>query len=121
MALNDKLKDVVLTRLAEMHKDNPQLKMMVDGDLEGTKNVIESFGDLQVDKPYKVRFMFHSTIGYGYDFETESEGGKSPKEIYEHAVDATRQFTEAGMSHVEHLVDSGVEEERYGWYTTKFP
>ena len=123
MAQNEKLLDVVASEMALLMKDEPDVHFMMEGDEEGTKNLILSMGSLGLDKPYKIVLMFKEKIGYGYDFsvKTDDTDTRTSQEIYEHAVNSTKKITESKIKNVEQFVDSGIKEERYGWYITELP
>ncbi len=59
--------------------------------------------------------MFGPMLGYGYDFRGEIDG-KSARGMYENGVRATKEHS--GKPHFETFIDSGVVEEKYGWYLT---
>jgi len=121
MAQNERLLDIVASEMALLMKDEPDVKFMMEGDKEGTKNLILSIGELRLDKPYRIIFMFKEKIGYGYDFSVKIDDldERTSKEIYEQAVDNTKKITESKIKNVEQFVDSGIKEEIYGWYITK--
>jgi hypothetical protein len=116
MPKNIKLEEVVLKKLAFHLKDEPSIKIIMEGDEEGTKNLIQSMGKLQVDEEYKIRFHFSKIIGYGYDFNKKTEEGISAKKIYNNAVENTKKL--GGNPHFETLMYNGIVDNRFGWYIT---
>jgi len=123
MAQNKKLLDVVASEMALLMKDEPDINFIMEGDEEGTKNLILSMGALNLDKPYKIVFMFKKKIGYGYDFsvKTDDTDDRTSQEIYENAVNSTKKITESRIKNVEQFVSSGIKEDRFGWYITELP
>lgn len=116
MAKNIELERIVLRKLALHLKDEPSIKLMMEGDEEGTKNLIQSMGELIEDKDYKIKFLFSKVIGYGYDFTKKDEEGILAKEIYENAVKNTKES--GGFPNFETLMYEGIVEDRFGWYIT---
>lgn len=118
MAKNPELEEIVLKKMAFRLKDEPSVKLIMEGDEEGTKELIKSMGKLQVDKGYKIRFNFSSILGYGYDFNKKTEEGIPAKEAYERAVNNTKKLS--GHINFETFLDEGVVNNRFGWYLTSF-
>jgi len=116
MAKNAELEEVVLKEMALHLKDEPSVKLMMEGDEEGTKELIRAIGKLQVDEEYKVRFNFSNILGYGYDFNKNTEEGVPAKTIYERAVNNTKQLS--GIAHFETFVKEGIVNDKFGWYLT---
>jgi hypothetical protein len=118
MAKNAELEEIVLKKMAFRLKDEPSVRLMMEGDEEGTKELIKAMGQLQVDKDYKIRFNFSNIIGYGYDFNKTTEEGTPAKEVYEHAVKNTKKL--GGSPHFETFLDEGIIDNQFGWYLTSF-
>lgn len=118
MAKNAELEEIVLKKMAFHLKDEPSVRLIMEGDEEGTKELIKSMGKLQVDKEYKVRFNFSNTLGYGYDFNNKTEEGIPVKEVYERAVNNTKKLS--GSPNFEKFLDEGIVDDKFGWYLTSF-
>lgn len=119
MAKNPRLQDVVLTALNEVIQGaDAGFAEFCDREEGLGKSVIESMGEVQVDKPYKLRMIFRNFLGYAYDFQASCDEG-NPKETYERAVSNTEEMK--GKPHMEQFVKKGITEDRYGWYVTTLP
>lgn len=112
MVENSDLEDVVLKVLNKHAQQDPGFAAMSEGDEDLGKKLIKEVGQVQVDEAYKLRMMFGSFIGYGYDFRKADFAQK----MYENAVSKTKQLS--GVLHFETLVDNGINDE-IGWYVTK--
>ncbi len=119
MVKNEELERIVLAKMTSTLKDYPKLSIVAEGNEELTKNIIQSMGELRINEEHKIRFHFSVYIGYGYDFDKQSGGKKTTKEIYEHAVRNTKKLRD--VKHVEQIIAEGIEKDRFGWYITTFP
>ncbi len=100
--------------MAKQIKDESSIKLMTEGDEEGTKELIKAMGQLKVNENAKVIFHFSNFIGYGYDFSQTIEGIPAQK-IYANAVKTTQELD--GHSNFEKLLGAGVDN-NFGWYLT---
>jgi hypothetical protein len=116
MSKNQELEEVVLTAMAKQLKDEPSVKIIMEGDEEGTKELIKSMGKLQVDEDYKVRFNFSNVLGYGYDFNKNTEEGIPGRLVYNTAINTTKKLS--GSPHFERFLDEGIVDNKFGWYLT---
>jgi hypothetical protein len=114
MAKNAELEEIVLKKMAFHLKDEPSVKLMMEGDEEGTKELIKSMGKLQIDKEYKIRFNFSTIMGYGYDFNMNTEEGIPAKEMYNNAINTLKKVS--GHPNFEKFLDEGIVDDRFGWY-----
>lgn len=117
MAKNELLERVVINQLYEHLKEDPQLIRLGDGEEEFMKSLIQGMGTLAVDQLHKVRHHFGENIGYGYDFNAKSDEDRTPRDIYEQALETGKKLS--GKPNFEVLVSSGVVDNRFGWYITK--
>lgn len=113
MARNKQLAKVVLGQMFDLLKTRDPILMDEDRDL-GSELLLE-LGRVDVDEDSKFRIIRGPILGYGYDFQ--GADGDSAKEMYERAVRNTKELS--GKPNFETFVNSGVENDRYGWYLTR--
>ena len=120
MAKNQELEKVVITEiynhLLKTTKD-PALK---DVDYKGIENFIKMHSETLTDKDYKIRIKFKKIncektligplMGYGFDFNKQSEDGTSAKDIYNGLLKHKRNG--------ETLLVGGITN-RFGWYISE--
>jgi hypothetical protein len=116
MAKNAELEEVVLKEMAFHLKDEPSVKFIMEGDEEGTKELIKTIGKLQVDEEYKIRFNFSRIIGYGYDFNKKTEEGIPARNLYLNAIKHAQEFS--NHPNFEKFLKEGIVNSRFGWYLT---
>lgn len=119
MAKNPELERVVIEELYTHLKDNPSLRLLGDDEEEFMRSLVQSMGQLMVNIPHKIRHHWQNHIGYGYDFSVETGNDITSKAMYETAVKTTRNLS--GEPHFEIFVDSGIVDNRFGWYITRLP
>ena len=114
MVKNGGLARVVLGQMYDFLYDKDL--MIMDEDRESGSQLILALGRVAVDEEAKFRIMRGSVIGYGYDFQGKVDG-EPAKQMYERAVKNTRNKVAGEFS--ETFLDSGVVDDRYGWYLTR--
>ena len=114
MIKNGRLVAVVLENMYEFLKDKDG--MLLGEDKDSGAEIILSLGEVKVDESAKFRIHRGPVIGYGYDFQGKVDG-ESAKDMFERAVRNTKE--QSGKPYFEKFIDSGIVEERYGWYLTR--
>jgi len=117
MAKNPELEKIVIEKLYEKLKDDPNLRTLGDGEEEFMKSLIQSMGELMIDKQHKIRHFFQNYLGYGYDFNAQSDETKNSRKIYEQKLETLKKLS--GHPNIEVFVDEGVVDNRFGWYITR--
>jgi hypothetical protein len=113
MARNKKLAEIVLGQMYDFLQDKDL--MLMNEDKESGAEMILSLGRVDIDEETKFRIIRGSMLGYGYDFNGEVDD-ESSKEMFEMAVKTTKEYS--GRPNFETFIDSGIIEDRYGWYLT---
>ena len=113
MPRNDQLAKIVLGQMFEFLNDKDA--MLIDEDRDSGSELILALGRIDVDEEAKFRIVRGTFIGYGYDFQGDVDG-ESARQMFERAVANTKEYS--GKSHYETFVDSGVVDNRFGWYIT---
>ena len=113
MARNDQLVKIVLGQMFDFLKDKDP--MLSGEDKDSGSELILALGTIGVDEEAKFTIIRGSTLGFGYDFQG-SINGESARKIYERAVEDTKKVK--GHPNFDNFIDSGVVDNRYGWYIT---
>ena len=116
MPRNERLAEVVIAGMTDflMEKES-SFRLLCDGERDFGMSLIQMQSRVDVDENAKFRMAVGRFLGYGYDFNGEVDGMPA-RQMYENGVRNTKE--NSGHPCFETFIDSGIVDERYGWYIT---